>query len=61
MLSKHIYPTNPFRFRYNSVGKGGNILCLFWGMKKGTTATEKVEDGLSLGHMIFKLLLYKWG
>lgn len=30
------------------------------GGKKGTAATEKVEDGLSLGHVIFKLLLYKW-
>ena len=23
-------------------------------------ATEKVEDGLTLGHVTFKLLLYKW-
>lgn len=31
------------------------------GGKKGIAATEKVNDGLSLGHVIFKLLLYKWG
>lgn len=27
------------------------------GEKKGTAATEKVKDGLSLGHVIIKLLL----
>lgn len=42
--------------------KDGNILSLVWEAEKreqkGTT--EKLEDGLCLGHAAFKLLLYKW-
>lgn len=36
-------------------------MSILGGKKEGTAATEKVEDGLSLGPVIFKLLLYKWG
>lgn len=68
LLSKRVYPTDLYRFKkkkkqrkkYVSEKMATSYVCFSGQKKRGQKgATEKVEDGLSLGH-VTKLLLYKW-
>lgn len=62
LLSKHMNPTDLYRFQQD---KEKSLFQKRWqhpmsvggAEERGEKATEKVDDGLSLGHVTFKLLL----